>query len=29
MEKGYEGITVAMWMLFTAWALVAIVKFLF
>ncbi len=29
MKKGYEGITVALWMLFTAGALVAIVKFLF
>jgi hypothetical protein len=29
MKKGYEGITVALWMLFTAWALIAIVKLLF
>jgi hypothetical protein len=29
MKKGQEGITVALWMLFTAWALIAIVKLLF
>jgi len=23
MKRGYEGITVALWMLFTAWALIA------
>ena len=26
MKKGYEGITVALWMLFTAWVIVAIIK---
>ena len=26
MRKGYEGLTVALWMLFTAWVLVAIIK---
>lgn len=29
MKKGYEGITVAAGMLFTAWVLVAIAKLLF
>ncbi len=29
MKKGYEGITIALWMLFTAWVLIAIAKFLF
>ena len=29
MRKGYEGIIVAAWMLFIAWALIAIVKLLF
>jgi hypothetical protein len=29
MRKGYEGLTVALWMLFTAWVLVAIIKLLF
>ncbi len=29
MKKGYEGITVALWMLLIAWVLVAIAKFLF
>ena len=29
MKKGYEGIIVAAWMLFIAWALIAIVKLLF
>jgi len=29
MKKSYEGITVAMWMLFTSWALIAIAKLLF
>jgi hypothetical protein len=28
MKKGYEGITVALWMLFISWALVAIAKLL-
>ena len=28
MKKGYEGITVALWMLFTAWILIVIAKFL-
>ena len=29
MQKGYEGLTVAPWMLFTAWVLVAIAKLRF
>ena len=29
MRKGYEGIIVATWMLFIAWALIAVVKLLF
>jgi hypothetical protein len=29
MKKGYEGITVALWMLFISWGLVAIAKLLF
>ena len=29
MKRGYEGSTIAMWMLFTAGALIAIVKLLF
>lgn len=29
MKKGYEGISVAAWMLFIALALIAIAKFLF
>ena len=29
MKKGYEGITIALWMLLTAWVLIAIAKFLF
>ena len=29
MKKGYEGIAIALWMLFTAWALIAITKLLF
>jgi len=29
MKKGYEGITITLWKLFTAWALIAIAKFLF
>jgi hypothetical protein len=29
MRKGYEGLTVAVWMLLTAWVLVAIAKLLF
>ncbi len=29
MRKGYEGIIVATWMLFIAWALIAIVRLLF
>jgi hypothetical protein len=29
MKQGYEGITVALWMLFISWALVAITKLLF
>jgi hypothetical protein len=28
VKKGYEGITVALWMLIAAWTLVAIAKFL-
>jgi len=29
MKGGYEGIVVAVWMLFIAWTLIAIAKFLF
>ena len=29
MKQGYEGISVALWMLFAAWVLIAIAKFLF
>lgn len=29
MKKGYEGVTVALFMLLTAWVIVAIVKLLF
>jgi len=29
MKKGYEGITVSLWMLVIAWALVVVVKLLF
>jgi len=29
MKKGYEGIVVAVWMLFVAWTLIAVAKFLF
>lgn len=29
MKKGYEGITVSLWMLVIAWVLVAVVKLLF
>jgi hypothetical protein len=29
MKKRYEGITIALWMLFTTWGLIAIAKFLF
>jgi len=29
MKKGYEGITIGLWMLGIAWALVAVVKFFF
>ena len=29
MKKGYEDITVTLWMLFTTWLLIAIVKLLF
>jgi hypothetical protein len=29
MKNGYEGITVGLWMLLTAWILVAVIKLLF
>jgi hypothetical protein len=29
MKKGYEGITLGLAMLFAAWAVIAVVKFLF
>jgi hypothetical protein len=29
MKRGYEGLTVALWMLFIAWGLIATVKVLF
>ena len=29
MREGYEGLTVAVWMLLTVWVLVAIAKLLF
>jgi hypothetical protein len=29
MKKGYEGLMVSLWMLFAAWALVAVVKLVF
>jgi hypothetical protein len=29
MKKGYEGITIALYMLLTTWLLIAIAKFLF
>jgi hypothetical protein len=29
MKEGWEGITVALWMLLIAWVLVAIIKFVF
>jgi hypothetical protein len=29
MKRDYEGITVAVWMLLTAWMLIAIVKLVF
>jgi hypothetical protein len=29
MKEGWEGLTVALWMLFIAWTLIAIAKFLF
>ena len=29
MKEGWEGLTVALWMLLIAWILIAIIKFLF
>jgi hypothetical protein len=29
MKEGWEGLTVALWMLFIAWIVVAIIKLLF
>ena len=29
MKKGYEGITIALWMLLTSWVVVAVIKLLF
>ena len=29
MKNGYEGITIALWMLLTTWLVVAVVKLLF
>jgi hypothetical protein len=29
MKKGYEGLTISLWMLFVAWTIVAVVKLMF